>query len=343
MRKLLNTLYVTTEDSYLSLDGETVVISCGDEQLGKVPLHNLEGIVYFGHKGASPALMGKCAEFGIGLCFLSPSGRFRARISGPIQGNVVLRYTQVMWAEDDGQSLKLAKNFLTGKLYNSRWVLERAVRDHALRIDAENVENHSRQLRDTVQMLQNAQSVGELMGIEGAAAKLYFDVFDEMILRSKEYFRFDSRSRRPPMDPVNAMLSYCYTLLGFEIASALETVGLDPYIGFLHQLRPGRRSLSLDLLEELRAPVADRFVLSLINLGIVTQKDFYVKENGAVIFDEDGRKKFLSEWQKRKQETITHPFLKEKIPWGLVPYTQAMLLSRFMRGDLDEYPPFLWK
>ncbi len=343
MRKLLNTLYVTTENSYLSLDGETVVIASGEEILGRVPLHNLEAVVYFGYKGASPALMGKCAELGIGLNFLSPTGRFLARVSGPAQGNVVLRRTQVLWAEDPEQALGLAKSVLLGKLYNSRWVLERAVRDHGLRIDKECVGNSVVQILDSIPAIQAAESVGELMGIEGVAAKAYFDVFDQMILRSKDCFRFDGRSRRPPLDPVNAMLSFCYTLLGLDIASALETVGLDPCIGFLHQLRPGRRSLSLDLLEELRAPVADRFVLSQINLGIVSQKQFLTKENGAVYFDDDGRKKFLSEWQKRKQETITHPFLKEKIPWGLVPHVQAMLLSRYMRGDLDEYPPFLWK
>ena len=343
MRKLLNTLYVTAEDSYLSLDGENVVVMSDENTLGRVPLHNIEGIVYFGYKGASPALMGKCTELGIGLSFLSQSGRFRAKVSGPTQGNVVLRRTQVLWAEDPERSLGLAKNFLLGKLYNSRWVLERAIRDHSLRIDTECMERSASQIRDSISALSSAERVGELMGIEGAAAKAYFDVFDQMILRNKEYFRFENRSRRPPLDPVNAMLSFCYTLLGLDIASALETVGLDPGIGFLHQLRPGRRSLSLDLLEELRAPVADRFVLSQINLGIVSQKQFCVKENGAVLFDDDGRRKFLSEWQKRKQEMITHPFLKEKTPWGLVPYIQAMLLSRYMRGDLDEYPPFFWK
>ena len=287
--------------------------------------------------------MGKCAELGIGLSFLSPGGKFRARVSGPTQGNVVLRRTQVLWADDTDRALGPAKSFLLGKLYNSRWVLERAVRDHGLRIDAECVKSAALQIRDLIPALQAAGSVDALMGIEGAAAKAYFDVFDWMILRNKDYFRFSGRSRRPPTDAVNAMLSFCYTLLGLDIASALETVGLDPCIGFLHQLRPGRRSLSLDLLEELRAPVADRFVLSQINQGIVSQQQFCVKENGAVLFDDDGRRKFLSEWQKRKQEIITHPFLKEKIPWGLVPYTQAMLLSRYMRGDLDEYPPFLWK
>jgi CRISPR-associated protein Cas1 len=199
------------------------------------------------------------------------------------------------------------------------------------------------QILGSISALQAADSVDTLMGIEGAAAKSYFNVFDMMILRNKDDFRFQGRSRRPPLDPVNAMLSFCYTLLGLDIASALETVGLDSAIGFLHQLRPGRKSLALDLLEELRAPLADRFVLSQINLGIVTQKQFLVKENGAVLFDDDGRRTFLSEWQKRKQKTITHPFLKEKISWGLVPYVQAMLLSRYMRGDLDEYPPFLWK
>lgn len=343
MRKLLNTLYVTTESSYLSLDGENVVVTDGDSTIGRVPLHNLEGIVYFGYRGASPALMGKCAQMDIGMSFMSPGGRLRARVCGPVRGNVILRETQVLWANDPIRSLPIAKSFLTGKLYNSRWVLERAVRDHELRIDAAEMRANVDLIRGFLQSLSEAGDIGSLMGVEGAAAKAYFDVFDQLILRNKDTFRFDVRSRRPPLDPVNAMLSFSYALLGSEIASALETVGLDPYIGFLHQLRPGRRSLALDLLEELRAPVADRFTLSLINLGIISPKDFITSENGAVRLTDDGRRRFLSEWQKHKQETLTHPFLKEKLAWGLVPYVQATLLARYMRGDLDAYAPFLWK
>jgi CRISPR-associated protein Cas1 len=343
VRKLLNTLYVTTADSYLSLEGETVVVSQGDSVLGRVPLHNIEGIVYFGYKGASPALMGACADREISLNFLTPSGRFLARVSGSTRGNVVLRQTQVIWSCDPIRTIDVGRMFLTGKIYNSRWVLERTLRDHGQRVNTQRLLNAVNQLKDALAEIESGISGNGLMGVEGAAAKTYFQVFDEMILRNKDSFRFDGRNRRPPLDPVNAMLSLCYTLLASESASALETVGLDPYIGFLHQIRPGRKSLALDLLEELRAPMADRFVLSLINLGSITPDDFQTKENGAVILQDEGRQKLLAAWQKHKQESLTHPFLKEKIPWGLVPYAQAMLLARYLRGDLDAYPPFLWK
>ncbi len=343
MRKLLNTLYVTTADSYLSLDGETIAVLQGDTNLGRIPLHNLEGIVYFGYKGASPALMAACAENEIGLCFLSPSGRFLARSSGPTRGNVVLRETQVIWSCDPFRSAELGRMFLSGKIYNCRWVLERTLRDHSLRVDETRIRNAIDRQKEALAALGNDCSADGLMGVEGSAAKAYFGAFDEMILRNKADFSFDGRNRRPPLDPVNAMLSLCYTLLANETASALETVGLDPCIGFMHQVRPGRKSLALDLLEELRAPVADRFVLSLINLGTITPEDFQTKEDGAVLLKDDARQKFLAAWQKHKQETLTHPFLKEKLFWGLVPYVQAMLLARYMRGDLDAYPPFLWK
>ena len=343
MRKLLNTLYVTTEDSYLSLDGETVVVAQGDTVLGRIPLHNLEGILYFGYKGASPALMGACAKKEISLCFFTPRGKFLARTSGPLRGNVVLRETQVLWSCDPARSNGIGKMFLAGKLYNSRWVLERTLRDHSLRVDEQRLRVAIQQHKEALASLNDCGSADTLMGVEGLAAKAYFGVFDELILRNKDEFRFDGRNRRPPLDRVNAMLSLCYTLLAGEVSSALESVGLDPCIGFLHQLRPGRKSLALDLLEELRAPVADRFVLSQINLGTIAPSDFQVKENGVVLLDDMGRKKFLGAWQKHKQESLTHPFLKEKLSWGLVPYAQAMLLARYMRGDLDAYPPFLWK
>lgn len=343
MRKLQNTLYVTTENSYLALDGENVLVLLEENVLGRVPLHNLDGIVYFGYKGASPALMGKCARQNISLSFLTPAGRFLAKVTGPTKGNVILRETQVLWSKDETQALHLAQLILVAKLYNSRWVLERFLRDYALRLDVEEVRRQSAYLRNTIPEITKADSIETLMGLEGIAAKAYFQVFDQLILRNKDELVFSGRSRRPPLDPVNAMLSFAYTILGLDISSALETVGIDPYIGFLHQIRPGRKSLALDLIEELRAPIADRFVLTLINLGIVSGKDFNIKENGAVFFTDEGKKVFLTEWQKRKQETITHPYLKEKIPWGLVPYTQALLLSRYMRGDMDDYPPFLWK
>lgn len=343
MRKLQNTLYVTTPAAYLSLDGETIVIQNEDECLGRLPLLNLENIVSFGYRGASPRLMGACAERGIGLCFLTQHGRFLARISGPISGNVLLRTAQYRLADTPDHALPIAKMFLTGKIFNGRWSLERTLRDHALRVDTERMKMAIEQMKQALVDLMHAGSVEELMGIEGVAAKAYFSVFEQMILKNPAYFRFDGRNRRPPMDPVNALLSFTYSILGHEITGALESVGLDPAVGFLHALRPGRASLALDLLEELRAPLADRFVLSLINLGTITERDFVQKENGAFYLTDDARKRFLAAWQKRKQEVINHPFLKEKLPWGLVPHAQAMMMSRYIRGDLDAYPPFLWK
>jgi CRISPR-associated protein Cas1 len=343
MKQLLNTLYVTTPDTYLSLDGENVVINQDKEVLGRVPLHNLSGIVCFGYRGASPALMGACAERDIGLCFLTQHGRFLARIEGAVHGNVLLRTTQYEWSKEQDKYLSIAKMFLVGKIHNARWCLERAKRDHSMRIDVELIDGVVRQMKDAITLIQVADSREKLMGIEGEAAQAYFRAFPQLILRNEDDFAFNGRNRRPPLDPVNAMLSFAYTLLGNEIAGALETVGLDPAVGFLHTLRPGRKSLSLDMLEELRAPFADRFVLSLINLGKVTGKDFEQKENGAFYLKDEARKDFLSAWQKKKQETLQHPYLKEKISWGMVPYAQAMLLARYIRGDIDAYPPFLWK
>lgn len=342
MKRLQNTLYVTTANSYLSLDGENVVVFRDDEAVGRVPLHNLENIVCFGYRGASPALMGACAERGIGLCFLTQHGRFLARISGPVQGNVLLRKKQYEAFSSPESALPTARSIVLGKIYNARWSLERLKRDHPMRVPVAEVESAISQLVAAVESLKTA-GYDALMGIEGSAAKAYFGVFNYFILRNEDCFYFDGRSRRPPLDPVNAMLSFAYTLLGNEIAGSLESVGLDPAVGCLHSVRPGRKSLALDILEELRAPLADRFVISQINLGAVRPDDFEKKENGAYYLNEDARKKFLAAWQKKKQETIVHPFLKEKIPWGLVGYAQAMLMSRYLRGDLDGYPPFLWR
>lgn len=343
MKKLLNTLYVTIPDAYLRLDGETVVILGDEKEIGRIPLINLQSIVCFAYKGASPALLGACAERGIELCFLSTHDRFLARVSGPVHGNVLLRESQMLLAADDAGSLGVAKTFIEAKIYNCRWVIERTLRDHPQRVDTaalrEAIELHKACLAQVPSAADNA----ELMGIEGTAAKAYFGVFDQMILRNKDEFRFDERNRRPPTDRVNALLSFTYTLLTNEICGALESVGLDPYVGYLHKKRPGRCSLALDILEELRAAYADRFVLSQINLGAVAVDDFDIKENGAVFLKDVARKKYLSAWQTRKQETITHPFLGEKLQWGLVPYSQAMLFARWLRGDLDTYPPFFRK
>lgn len=343
MKKLLNTLYVTSEDSYLSLDGENVVISDKGCEIGRLPLHNLEGIVSFGYRGTSPALMGACADRNISLCYLSPQGKFLARVTGKVKGNVILREQQYKRFLDEDESLAVAKNCIIGKIYNARWVLERATRDHSLQVDIEKLKASSENLKNSLNYVRTCQSKVQLRGFEGEAAQIYFGAFDELILQQKKDFAFHGRSKRPPLDNVNALLSFVYTLLTNTITSALETVGLDPYVGCLHTERPGRVSLSLDLIEELRPVLADRFVLSLINKKMVSKKGFKKKENGAVLMDDETRKTVLVEWQNKKKETLTHPFLKEKIEWGMVPYVQAMLLARYLRGDLDEYPPFLWK
>jgi len=343
VRKLLNTFYVTLPDVYLTLDGENIVVRKENEILRRVPLHNLEGIVTFGYIGASPALIGACAERGIALTFLTTSGRFLANVCGIERGNVKLRKTQYKLSDNEVDGLHIAKNMLVGKLYNSRWVLERAIRDHALRIDVNRVSHAAKQISNTIPLLRQAKASGELFGLEGEAASRYFGAFDELILQNKKHFFFHSRSRRPPLDNVNAMLSFVYTLLEGDVTAALCAVGLDPYMGFLHKTRPGRRSLALDLMEELRSPLADRFVLTLVNTKQVDPSGFVQKENGAVLMRDETRKDFLAAWQTRKSEKLSHPFLKEKIEWGLVAHTQALLLARTLRGDLDEYPPFLWK
>jgi CRISPR-associated protein Cas1 len=343
VKKLLNTLYVTSADSYLSLDGETVVVLNQDKVLGKIPLHNLEGIVAFGYTGASPALMGECARRNISLCFLTPNGRFLARVTGKVYGNVTLRKEQYRISDNLDLSCKIARNFIIGKVFNARWVIERVTREHALSVDRERLKKVSTKLQSFTNLIKDCTSNEQMRGYEGEAASLYFSVFDDMILQQKDSFHFSGRNRRPPLDRINAMLSFVYTILANYTASALETVGLDPYVGFLHTDRPGRISLALDLMEELRSVLADRFVLSLINKRIVNEEGFVIRENGSVEMADETKKIILTQWQNRRQEKISHPFLDEKVEWGLVPYTQALLLARTIRGDLDTYPPFMWK
>lgn len=343
MRKLLNTLYVTSPDTYLSLDGENVVVLKEEVEVSRIPLHNLESIIAFGYTGASPALMGACAKRNVALSFMKQSGKFLARVVGEVRGNVTLRKSQYRLSDSIEESNKIARNFILGKIYNSRWVIERATRDYAMRLDINKLKKVSGFLANSLELVAQSESLEQLRGYEGEAASQYFNVFDDLILQQKESFYFDCRNKRPPLDNVNAMLSFVYTLLAHDIAAALETVGLDPYVGFLHRDRPGRISLALDMMEELRSVYADRFVISLINKREISPKGFTQKENGAVVMDDDTRKIILKAWQSRKQETITHPFLQEKLEWGLVPYAQAMLLARFIRGDLDGYPPFMWK
>lgn len=343
MRKLMNTLYVTSPDAYLSLDGENVVVLVEEKEKIRVPLHNLEGIVTFGYTGASPAFMGQCAKRNLALTFLTRHGRFLARVVGESRGNVVLRRQQYRMADQEPEQIKIARNCIAGKIYNSRSVVNRALRDHGQRIDEARFKAVSEQLKQSLELARAASSLEELRGYEGEAASRYFSVMDDLILQQKADFYFRGRNKRPPLDNVNAMLSFVYTLLAHDVAAALETVGLDSYVGFLHTDRPGRISLSLDMMEELRAVFADRFVISLINKRMVNGNGFEKQENGAVMMKDDTRKEILRNWQERKQDKIKHPFLEETIEWGLVPHVQAMLLARFIRGDLDGYPPFLWK
>lgn len=343
MKHLLNALYVLTPEAYLTLDGENAVVKKDGDEIGRFPLHSLSQITCFSYMGASPALMGKCAQMQIELTFFSPRGRFLARASGMETGNVLLRRRQYRIADDAAESLAIAQNFIVGKLYNARWVLERGARDHALTMDAERLKAVSAQLRCSINAVMACGDADSLRGIEGEAASLYFSVFDELILRDDAAFRFTVRSRRPPLDNVNALLSFAYSLLANECAAVLEGVGLDPSVGMLHTDRPGRKSLALDLMEELRPLLADRFVLTGINNRVFASAHFDKSDSGAVSLNDAGRRAFLTAWKKRRDETITHPFLGEKLPWGLVPHVQALLLARMLRGDVDAYPPFLWK
>ena len=343
MRHLLNTLFVTSEDIYLSLDGENVVANRDKREVARYPLHTLSGIISFSYPGASPALMGACAQRDISLAFCTPRGRFLARACGESSGNVLLRRAQYREADDPFPCCRLARSMVFGKVYNARWSIERTRRDHGLRVDGEALAAVSVQLKDLLPQIADEASLDSLRGLEGAAATAYFGVFDQLILGEKPLFAFGTRNRRPPLDPVNALLSFAYSLLTNDCASALESVGLDAYVGFLHRDRPGRTSLALDLMEELRPCLADRFVLTLINNRVVGRGDFDFRENGTVFLSDAGRRTFLQRWQERKRETITHPYLREKLSWGLVPYIQALLFARTLRGDLDGYPPFLWK
>jgi CRISPR-associated protein Cas1 len=343
MRHLLNTLFVTSEDVFLSLDGENVVANRDRQEVARYPLHTLRGIISFSYAGASPALMGACAKRDIDMVFCTPRGRFLARTAGIVGGNVLLRREQYRIADDPLRSCGVARNMIFGKLYNARWSMERTWRDHADRVEAEAFRHAIETVKDLLPQTLEETDADALRGVEGAAAKAYFDVFDHMLLRNKEAFFFRGRSRRPPLDRVNAMLSFAYALLSWECASALESVGLDSYVGFLHRDRPGRHSLALDLMEELRPCMADRFVLTLVNNRVIVPSDFVESGSGAVSLTEEARRKFLKAWQDKKREQLTHPYLQEKLPWGLIPYVQALLLARCIRGDLDAYPPFLWK
>lgn len=340
MRKLLNTLYVTTPEAYLSKDGLNVVISVKQEEMFRIPIINIESIVTFGYMGTSPGLMKLCTDNSVSLTFLSPNGRFVSRVQGQTKGNVLLRKTQYSLADDEQWSLHIAQLFVAEKIQNYRNVLRRYIRDYG---ENSEVETAAKALDMEKRDALRAQDRTELMGIEGRAANCYFSVFPHLILQQKADFPFSGRNRRPPKDAVNAMLSLAYTLLANDTSAALETVGLDPYVGFFHTLRPGRTSLALDVMEEMRAYLCDRFVLSLINRRQIASNDFLYQGEKGVVMTDKGRKTFLTSWQNRKKETIIHPYLNEKVPIGLLPYVQAMLLARYVRKDIDDYPVFLFK
>lgn len=340
MRKLLNTLYITTPESYLSKDGMNVVVSVKQQEVFRIPVINIEGIVTFGYMGASPGLMKLCTDSGVSLTFLSPNGRFVSRIQGQTRGNVLLRKTQYKLADDEPWTLHMAQVIIGGKIQNYRNILRRYVRDYGANAEVEDaaqaLESYKRDVLRSVDKTQ-------LIGVEGMAANRYFEVLPHLMTQQREVFPFTGRNRHPPKDAVNAMLSLAYTLATNDITAALETVGLDPYVGFLHTLRPGRASLALDMVEELRAYLGDRFALSLINRRQITPKDFIYQGEKGVQLTDNGRRTFLTAWQNRKKEIITHPFLNEKIPIGLIPHAQAMLLARCIRNDIDDYPVFLIK
>lgn len=343
MKHLLNTLYITTQGTYLARDGETVLIRQEKETKLHIPIHTLAGIICFGQVSCSPPLLGLCGARNVTVSFLNEQGRFLARIQGPVNGNVLLRKEQYRRADNEEKSAEIARSVVIAKIANSRTALLRAAREHNDPFASEALSVASANLSRSLQLLASSLSLDSVRGVEGDAARQYFSVFDHLISSQKESFRFTGRTRRPPMDPINALLSFLYTLLVHDVSSALEGVGLDPAVGFLHRDRPGRPSLALDLMEEFRPVLADRVALTLVNRQQVQGKQFTVTETGAVLMDETARKEVLMAWQKKKQEEITHPFMGEKIAIGLIPHVQSMLLARFLRGDLDAYPPFRWK
>lgn len=343
MRTLLNTLYVTNPDAYVSRDGENVVIKINSTEALRRPIHILENIICFNYVGISPGIMKLCVDNNVGVSFVNEYGRFMARVSGKVNGNVLLRRTQYRYADNIERSLEISKNCITGKLVNCRNVVSRSIRDHGDIVDSTKMKVTLDKLLISLENVKNSINIDELRGIEGEAARNYFSIFDNFILSQKDNFYFNERSKRPPMDNLNALLSFAYTLLTNDMQSALETVGLDPYVGFMHTDRPGRVSLALDMIEELRPYIAERFVISLINKKQISPKGFIEKESGGIIMDKDSKTIFLTAWQKRKQEVITHPFLNEKVEIGLIPYVQAMLLARYLRNDIDSYPPFFMR
>ncbi|MGJ0393554.1 MAG: type I-C CRISPR-associated endonuclease Cas1c [Methylocystis sp.] len=343
MKKLLNTLYITTEGAALRKDGENVVVDIDGAERARAPMHMLASVVTFGAVLISPPLMQACAARGIVIALLDRVGRFQARVEGPVSGNVLLRRQQYRASEAPAQ---IVKSLLAGKVANQRAVLQRALRDYGEETPPDDrgaIEAATARLAGILRGIEACDELDRLRGMEGEAAQLYFGVFNHLIRAPDSEISFRGRSRRPPLDPVNALLSFLYTLLTHDCRSAAESVGLDPAVGFLHRDRPGRPSLALDLMEELRPVLADRLALSLFNRRQLRARDFEVQETGAVLLTDEARKTVLAAWQDRKKDERKHPFLEESAPLGLAPFLQAQLLARHLRGDLDAYPPYFWK
>ncbi len=346
MKKLLNTIYVTSDDAWLRKDGANLVVEVAGAERGRAPLHMLDGVVDFGRAGASPAAMAACAESGVTISFLTPNGKFLARVEGPRTGNVRLRRAQFRASEDNATALAIVRGIVAGKVANRRAVIRRALRDHRTalgEVAAGALERAERQLTDVARRTLAVDDIAVQRGLEGEAAATYFAVFNLLIRVDDIAFRFAGRSRRPPLDRINALLSFLYAMLGHDCRSACEAHGLDPQVGFLHADRPGRASLALDLKEELRPVLADRLALSLVNRRQLAASDFVVEPAGGVSLTDDARRRVLIAWQERKKETIRHPFLGETVPFGLIAHVQAQLLARHLRGDLDGYPAFIWR
>ncbi len=343
MRKLLNTLFVTTQGTVLHRENDTIDVRDKNDSLLKMPIHLLSGVVCFGVVTVTPPCMALCAENGVVVSFLSEYGRFLARVVGPVSGNVLLRKAQYKASDDLLLSARIARRIVTAKVANSRTLLQRFCRDHSDSKNAATVRETVDNLSSVVNALKQEESLDVVRGREGDAARRYFGVFDHLIVTQKDEMQFRGRSRRPPLDPVNALLSFLYTMLVHDVTSACESVGLDPAVGYLHRDRPGRPGLALDIMEELRPVLADRLVLSLINRGQVKLADFCIGETGAVLLNNDSRKMILAAWQEKKREEFVHPFIEEKVELGQIAFVQALLLSRYLRGDLDDYPAFIWK
>jgi CRISPR-associated protein Cas1 len=343
MRKLLNTLYVSSQGAYLHREGETVIVEKEKQKVLQLPIHTIGGIVCFGNILCSPFLLGFCAERDVSVSFLSEHGRFLASVKGPVNGNVLLRRRQYRMADDEEETRKIASQAVTGKLANCRIVINRTIRDHADKVDKAALQSSSAAIDRIIDRIPHAKNADEVRGFEGQAAAEYFKVFNHLIVEQKNDFVFTERSRRPPLDEVNALLSFIYTLLAHDVRSALETVGLDPAVGFLHRDRPGRAGLALDIMEEFRSVIADRLVLSLINRRQINKSGFSKAANGAVLMNDSIRKTVLTEYQNRKQEEIFHPYIEETIQIGLLFFVQSNLMARYIRGDIDGYPPFFWR